>query len=508
MKNLSDLLSHAASCFPDNKAICFEGKSMSYIELEKSVSKLAKNLLHLGIKKGDVCSVFLYSNLEFCIFYFACFKIGAIVMPMSFRLKAEDLSYFIDYAKPKLILTQPELCHELEKNQASHKSWQLVMKDSLKKPAFKETVFLDDLLSLKPSKEYLYPDVGPDDVAAYFSTSGTTGLPKLVIFQHKQFLANAKNHARLLNYKQNDVTLAPLAICFNLPFGHQFLASLYSGACIELMATFDPQKVLEKIQSKNCTLLYMVSSMYSQVMKKIPENTLIDHTLRSCIVAGEAVPLAIHQRFKKLFGFFLTEGIGMSEALFYAINTKQGYKLGSQGPAVMGAKVKVCNEKKEDLPKNTMGEIWIKSEMATALGYLDHPVQTQKTLVDGWLKTGDLAVLDEEGYIWFCGRISSLIHKNGKKIAPMEIEAVFYQHPCVLEACVVGVTKNEKVQIKAYIALRLSTSTDEKALYDFIKLHLDSEKIPDKIEFLDDLPKGISNKIDRSALQKMADQGI
>lgn len=506
MNNITDLLSQASQCFDQSLALRLDERTLTFQELEENVSKLAQSLLHIGVKKGDVCAAYLFSNIEYCIFYLACFKIGAIVLPLSFRLKAVDLVYFIDYAKPILIISQQELIEELSQALSQHDQWDLLVIDSLNKHSFKKTFFWNDLLNKKHLKVLSFPNIGPEDIATYFSTSGTTGLPKLVIHQHKHFLANAENHAKLLGYKKDDVTLAPLAICFNLPFGHQFMASLYSGSCLELMPSFDPLKLLDKIKSKRCTLLYMVPSMYTQLLKHITDYTCIDHHLRACIVAGEAVPMALHEKFKEVFGLYLSEGIGMSEALFYAINIKQGYKLGSQGKSVIGSQVKVVDEEGHTAAIGSIGEIWIKSEMATSLGYLNRPIQNKQILCDGWLKTGDLAKIDREGYIWFRGRISSFISKNGLKIAPMEIEAIFYKHPFVLEACCVGVSAGGTVKIIAFISCKPNTTLESDKLIDYARQHLEAQACPDEIRFMDALPKGISNKIDRKTLQELAEK--
>lgn len=502
--SLSKLLDQAVSTWPNNIAIRYQNQNISYRDLQEQSNALAQSFIEQGFKKGDVVAAFLLSNPQFVTLYMACFRVGIILMPISFRISQEGLSYLIDHAEPKLIVTQNELLDKVINCKFQHNDWQLCLLEPTTNNINKPTLLWSDLISQGKNLKHPWPTVNEDDTATYFSTSGTTGAPKIVIHKHKNFLYNAEYHAKLLNYTEHDVTLAPLAICFNLPFGHQFMAALYTGACLELLPTFDPQQVLARIKSNQVSLLYMVPAMYSEVMKLINSNEEIKSKLRACLVAGEAVPLALHQRFKNIFGFYLTEGIGMSEALFYAINTKQNYKLGSQGPAVIGAEIKIKKEggeNPEELPNNQMGEIWIKSPTIMA-GYLNNPEQTKKTLINGWLRTGDLAELDEEGYVWFRGRISQLIHKDHHKIAPIEIEAALYQNPAVIEAGVVGV----KQTIVAYVVLLPNQKISETELLNFIKSKLDAYKLPQHIVILDKLPKGISNKIDRQQLQTLANQ--
>ncbi|MDO8953353.1 MAG: class I adenylate-forming enzyme family protein [Gammaproteobacteria bacterium] len=504
---ITNLLDRAVENWPANIALSYQGQAITYQTLRADVNSLAKSLMVLGLKKGDVLGVYLLSNPQFAMLYLACFRIGVIVSPMSFRLQADDLAYLIDYAKPSYIFSQSELLSVLLEARPDYQGWQLALLDKPAQSITKPYVLWDDLLESGTILDSEFPSIDAEDPATYFSTSGTTGQPKLVIHQHKQFLYNAEYHAQLLNITEQDVSLAPLAICFNLTFGHQFMAALYSGSTLELMPTFDPLKVLKRIQSKQITLLYMVPAMYSALLNCIPEAQLITHKLRSCIVAGEAVPLALHQKFKQVFGLYLSEGIGMSEALFYAINIRQGYKLGSQGPAVIGAEIKIMDEVGEkELALNEMGEIWIKSPTILT-GYLNKPEQTQKALINGWLRTGDLGQLDSEAYMWFRGRINSLILHRGHRIAPIEIEAALYQHPDVLEAAVLGVkAANGDNNIIAYVVCKADSVNAPADIQKFVQRTLPDYKWPSLIIPLDNLPRGISNKIDRRRLQEMADK--
>lgn len=488
---ITTLLNRAVEKWPKNIAIRFQTQSLNYTELQKNVNALAQGLMHKGIKKGDIIGGYLLSNPEFAILYLACFRIGAIVLPMSFRLTGEKLAYLIDYAKPKLIISQDVLLSQLSAAKPIYQEWELCTLEQ-------------DWQNLLENNNVAppFPIIEEEAVATYFSTSGTTGFPKLAIHKHKNFIANAKNHALLFRYTEKDVTLAPLAICFNLTFGHQFMASLYSGATLELLATFEPSEVLKRISSGEVTLLYMVSAMYSEVIKLIGKAQPLTHKLRACVAGGESTSLATQQKFKSLFGFYINDGIGMTELLFYGMNMHPEQKPGSQGRAVKGAFIKIMNPQ-GDSPVTTgeMGEIWVRSEAMFA-GYLDKPEQIAKTLIDGFVRTGDLGLLDEEDYLWFRGRISSLIHIQGQEVAPMEIEAAFYQYPDVLGAAVFQA--NQK--IIAFVSLNSKTATSIAELKNFIAKHLEAFKIPDRIILLDALPKGISNKIDRLVLQEAANQ--
>lgn len=501
---ISKLLDHAAKTWPNNMAIRYQDEIITYQDLQTQVNNLAQSLQAQGLKKGDVLAIYLLSNPQFAILYLACFKIGIIVMPLSFRLNNETLSYLIDYAKPKFIISQTDLITNLIKANPKHQNWQLCSLES-ESSSTRPCLHWQGLIDQGKNLNKPFPPINDEDTATYFSTSGTSGAPKLVIHQHKHFLYNAEYHAKLLKYTEHDTTLAPLAICFNLPFGHQFMAALYTGACLELMPTFEPKQVLERIKSKQVSLLYMVTAMYNEVIKLIPANEQINHNLRACLIAGEAVPTALHQRFHQIFNLYLSEGIGMSEALFYAINIKQNYKLGSQGSEVTGAEIKIKEdggENPKELGPKQMGEIWIKSHTITK-GYLDNPEQTKKSLIDGWLRTGDLGQLDDENYLWFRGRISQLISRDQYKISPTEIEAALYQNPDVLEAGIVGV--NNKKGDQDIIAFVVSKARPEELL-NFIKPKLETYKLPQNIVILEKLPKGISNKIDRQQLQTMANQ--
>lgn len=257
-------------------------------------------------------------------------------------------------------------------------------------------------------------------------------------------------------------------------------------------------------------MLYMMPVMYNKLATLAATSPPpIANQLRLCVVAGDVTPSSVFKRFKTCFGLDLCEGLGMTETQVYALNPVSGNKkIGSVGIPIDTLQVEIHDEQNRTLPDGKIGEIVVKGEVVTK-GYLNNPQATAETFRDDWFLTGDLGCFDHEGYLWFKGRKKQIIIRGGSNISPQEVEEAFYQYPDVLEAAAVGVP--DKIlgeRVKAYVVLKPgSTPISETEIINFARQRLADYKVPESVEFLDELPKGITGKIDRRRLREQTVSG-
>jgi long-chain acyl-CoA synthetase len=503
---LYDILKNAAQQSPSQIAVSFENRNYTYSELYLLTNKLAKSLLELGIKKGDRTSFFLYNCPEILLCYFACFKIGATVVPINYRLKTDELHYIINHSKPVILISQRNLFHEVAcvmQELTSLKHYYLI---DWKAGEFVQTQPFVTLLN-QNERVFSFPAIPPDTNAIVLYTSGTTGTPKGAVLTHSQLVTHTYHHTELVNYKSHDKTLVSLALANNFAFSHQMLAAIHAVATLEIIDCFNAQKVLSKIQQRGVTMLYMMPVMYHALVKLAETGQCpVPNKIRLAIVAGDTTPHVVFEYFNKYFGLELCEGMGMTETQIYALNPLgEGNKTGSVGKPVPYMEVTVLNDQAQSSPSGEVGEIAVKGDIVMR-SYLDNPKASAESFSNGWFLTGDLGCFDDDGYLWFRGRRKQLIVHDGSNISPQEVEEVFYHHPSVSEAGVVGVPDEEEGEIvKVFIALKPdAAAVSEQELLDFARHHIADYKLPESIRFIESLPKGSTGKIDRKQLKKYA----
>ncbi|MGK7907433.1 MAG: class I adenylate-forming enzyme family protein [Synechococcus sp.] len=501
---LSQILDRTSERCPQQIAISFGDRTYTYAELKDLADQLARSLIELGIRKGDRIGVFLFNCPEMLLCYYACFKIGAVVVPILHCLKSAELKYIINHSQPKLLISQRAIFSEaisIEKELPSVEKYYLI--DGRPKdlgPARSLAELLNENL-----QGTVLPEVDRNDVAIVIYTSGTTGKPKGVPLTHGQLTEHTVSHAKLVDYCSSDRTLLCLALCCNFGFSHQMLPAAYTGATLEIVPRFEPETVLDIVLNRGITMLYMMPVMYNEMIQiAASRGHSLSNQLRLCVVAGDATPLSVFNQFRHYFGLDLCEGLGMTETQIYTLNPLgKNKKLGSVGLPVSYMQVEVQDDRGQTLPTGTVGEVVVKGSIVTK-GYLNNPEATTQSFRDNWFRTGDLGYFDEDGYLWFKGRIKQIIIRGGSNISPQEVEEAFYQHPDVLEAAAIGLPDpkwGEKV--KAYVALKPeSNPISEEAMLDYVRHRIADYKVPEYIEFVRSLPKGVTGKIDRRRLRE------
>jgi len=493
---------HTAVIFEDNRK---EGKptyTFTYRELNERVNRLANALLEKGICKGDRVATFCYNCNQMLETYFAVSKIGAIIVPLNFRLEAPETTFMLRDSGSKAIVFQDcfgEIIRSLQPSVHIPSSSYFVIGE---KGSSWESY--EELLKRSSPEEPEVEGAEIDEPQMIMYTSGTTGIPKGALMSHKKTFYNTLNAQIYFDLTSRDIMLVVMPLFHSGGLNICALPILYQGGTAVIQSAFKPKETLALIQKYKVTAGLVVPTMLNFFLKKGG----IDHfdlsSLRILMIGGEPLPVALIEEFEKR-NICIRQVFGQTETsiqLCQMPNEKDGKKKGSVGRSVFHADIRLVDEKGKDVGPGEVGELILKGP-TQMLGYWNNPEETAKTIKDGWLYTGDLARMDEEGYVYIVDRARDVIISGGENIYPAEIERVYACNPKILEAAVIGVPDDKWGEVgKALIVLKEGeTMTDEEAI-GFLKGKLAKYKIPKQVEFTDEFPKTASGKIKKSELKK------
>jgi long-chain acyl-CoA synthetase len=506
--NLSSRLTEIATKQPTKEAYIFQGTSCTYAELNASISKFASGLSQMGVNKGDHVALLLGNSPYFVIGLYGALRAGATVIPINPIYTADEISYILNNGDVKTVIALDLLIPLLEKMeerlpQVEHmiicetpqgKEQGIALPEKMKSFA---TVIADGTVT------YQGPDLADDDTAVILYTSGTTGKPKGAMLTHKNLYSNAQDSANYLKISDDDRVIA------TLPMFHVFCltvalnAPLMNGGTVIIVPKFSPAEIFKVAKEYKATVFAGVPTMYNFLLQ-YPEGNPEDlQTLRLCISGGASMPVALLKNFEKKFKVIISEGYGLSEAspvtCFNPLDRPR--KPGSIGTSIINVENKVVNELGEEVPIGEVGELIVRGPNVMK-GYYKMPEETAAAIRDGWLYTGDLAKMDEEGYFYIVDRKKDMIIVGGYNVYPREVEEVLYNHPDVVEVAVVGVPDpNFGEAVKCFVVSKNASLTEED-LIAYCREHLAKYKVPSSIEFLEELPKNTTGKILRRVLKE------
>jgi len=496
--NLSERLRSNAQHDPNRLAYDYLGEQVTYQELDDSVNRFAYQLAAKGIGKGDVVALLLGNNPYFVIAYYGVIRTGAIVVPINPTFTSRELSYILTTSSCKLIIAHSALQPVLNGLRGQLAELQSIIyaepiENELNMELMMEEV--DESISL--------PELDEEDVAVILFTSGTTGNPKGAMLTHRNLYSNAVACCDLFEMTRDDRIIAVLplfhvfcmTVCMNAP--------ITCGSSMVIMPKFSPVDVVNTIRDTRATLFAGVPTMYNYIMQ-LPNASASDFSsIRFAASGGAPMPVSLLENFSERFQVQIQEGYGLSEAspvtLFNPIRGKR--KPGSVGLDIPSVINKVVDSEGIEVPRGEIGELIVKGPNVMK-GYLGMPEETSLTIKDDWLYTGDLATMDEEGYIYIVDRKKDLILVGGYNVYPREVEEVLYQHPAIIEAAVIGVPDEQLGEaVKAYIVRKDSGLMDEE-IRAFLQDKLVKYKVPKYIEYIVELPKNSSGKILRKSLRE------
>ena len=480
--NLGDLLHTAAGRNPTKAAVILGDRIVTYQELDGTATQLARQFLLDGCNPGDRIAIHWSNSIEVVTLFFACFKAGLVAVPVNVRMKTPEIAYVLAHSKAVMCFSQPELA------------------DLAKEASVCPVHTLVEI----GAPENTLQQIDEDQPALILYTSGTTARPKGVTHTHRSLLDTARLMVSVAPHSFDSVLVLTQMMhasginCDLVP------AILCEGTAV-LVPAFDAALALDLIERHKCSYTMGLPSLVQFMLEEQTRKPRNVSSLKTFIAGGDAVPVSMQERFQALFGIPLREGYGMTESLPSILNPAEGIRPGTLGKPVHRAEVRIVGENGNDLGDGQVGEIAVKSP-ANCVGYWDDPVATNETLREGWLYTGDLGRRDKDGYYWFEGRKKEIIIRGGSNISPQEVEEGIVSHPAVLEAAVIGMPDGaygEKVV--AFAALRAGFTVDEIELREYAKARLADYKVPSRILFLDELPKGITGKLQRRVLKGMVE---
>ncbi len=518
------ILEHGSSLSPRGVALRFYGRSTHYDELREASLRLAGGLKGLGIKEGERVALLLPNSPPYPISYFATLALGAVVVQLNPLYTAHEVESLLEDSGSNTVITLSPL---LEKVAPALKKGILKrvilapLQDYLpaglgilfrlkclkERGRYKE--LREKLLSFRglmerppiPPNEEIDPRSHP---AVLQYTSGTTGTPKAVILTHYNIVANAMQ-LRAWGPQIEDGKEVILCV---IPFFHAYgmsaamNAGLYMGARLVLMPRFDPQKAIETIRREGVTMLPGIPTLYSALITAAKERQVRLPTVRTCISGGATLPEEVAVGMEEMIGGMVVEGYGLSEAspVTHANPLNEGRRFGSIGIPLPDTEARIVDPATgEPLPPNRIGELVVKGPQVMK-GYWKREEETRETLRDGWLYTGDLARMDEEGFFYLDERKKDIIISGGYNISPREVEDVLLRHPDVLEAAVVGVENPEKGEVpQAHLVTRQEVSQDE--IVQFCRKRLAPFKVPKSVVFHRELPKNMLGKVLKKELK-------
>ena len=363
-------------------------------------------------------------------------------------------------------------------------------------------IFVED--PLPPPQESLEPARGSDDAAMLLYTSGTTGVPKGVVLTHRNLVRNVESSYEHLSIPEDYVFLGVLPFFHSFGITTSMLLPLLRGCSAVYVAKFSPQRVLEAIARHRVTVAFAVASMFRALLRTgRPPDLDLSH-LRLPIAGGEALGVPLARRFQEVMGIPLLEGYGLTETSpTVSVNLPDRHRLGSVGPMLSWVEAQVADDQERPLPAGAEGELWLRGDCVTP-GYYRRPADNAAAFAPGgWFRTGDLARIDADRFLWITGRKKDLIISAGEKISPNEVESVLHQHPAVFEAAVIGVPDETRGEVaKAFITLREGAKADAAELAAFCRERLARYKVPALFEFHSELPHSPTGKVLKLALRK------
>jgi long-chain acyl-CoA synthetase len=487
MPNVADLLTRAAAERPDRVAIKVDEAELSYAALEQAATRTAAFMSARGVRPGDRVALMLPNVRYFPICYYGALRAGAAVVPMNVLLKEREVAFHLGDSDATLLLAWHE-CADAARAGAAQTDAECV----LVTPGEFEA-----MIGHSPQA----PEVverRPDDTALILYTSGTTGTPKGAELTHDNLLRNVEATVSIFGLDERSVTLGAL------PFFHAFgqtcalNATVSVGGCLTLIPRFDGARALEILQRDRVTVFEGVPTMYAAMLNDGLADETDTSSLEVCVSGGAAMPVEIMRAFEQKFGCAILEGYGLSETSPVASFNRRDRerKPGSIGLPIDGVEMRVIDDDGAEVSQGEIGEIAIRGHNVMK-GYWRREKATGEAIdEDGWFKTGDLARIDEDGYFFIVDRKKDLVIRGGYNVYPREVEEVFYEHPDVLAAAVIGIPHAELgEEVGAAIVLKSGAHATPGELREFVKERIAAYKYPREVWLVDALPLGPTGKV-------------
>lgn len=516
---LADYWRMAVLSAPDKHAVIdVRGAERTYAELDDEANRLAAFLQLQGVEPGDVVSFQLPGWVEFTLVYVACLKVGAVANPLMPNLRAEEVSYALDKCASKVLFTPARyrnfayapMIRKVRDRCASLREVVVVEKgeDPEDQLTLREALhaFSPDSLLQDCTRDVSSCRVSADDLAAVLFTSGSEGFPKGVMLTHNNIIASERAFAAVLNITHLDTMLMPAPVAHATGFHHGVSISFLMGGTSVLQDIFTPEESLRLIEEQRCTCAMGSTPFLFDLLRSLCKSPYDISSLRYFLCGGAPVPSHLVDQAHQC-GFKVISVYGSTESVPHTVvrlDDPAARSVFSDGKALPGIEVKVVDKERRPVPAGVEGEE-VSRGPNVFMGYLHEPERTAKLLEDGWYYSGDLCVMDKDGYIRITGRKKDVIVRGGENISSVEVENILAQHPCVREAAVVAMP-DPRLGERACAFVVLEAPCVDLTLAEvqafFVEKDVAKFKIPERIELVPELPRTPSGKVKKFLLRE------
>ena len=464
----------------------------------------------IGFASKDRVAMIAGNSEEFIIALFAILKIGAVVVPINTFLKREEFEYILNDCSAKLLISSPAYAKETKNLISSTTVEKIVWTEDYDNLDERNYSFTEITGSMETHEQLSNPPK-LDDLACIVYTSGTTGKPKGAMLSHRNIFSNSIAAKIIFNIIEKDRFLVFLPMFHSFTLSIMVILPIYTSSSIVIVRSVFPfSNVLKQALLKRVTVFLGVPTLYNALVKaKIPWYFMWFNKIRVFISGSAPLSEQVINDFNKKFkNAVLTEGYGLSECSpAVAVNRLDKQKPLSVGLPLLGTEIKIVNDEMIEVPVGEIGEIIVKGDCVMQ-GYLNRPDATDETIVNGWLLTGDLGKVDDEGFLYIVDRKKDLIISKGINIYPREIEEVIYKYDGVDAVAVVGVRNSANdEEVMAFVQPKEDIELKELEIKRYLKSHLANFKIPKHIYFVKELPKNATGKVLKRVLKEQIQKG-
>ncbi len=512
---LTETLLKACKFFPKKRAIVCGGDRWTYQEFYERINRLSHCLKDWGVRKEDKVAILQPNCHTFLETYYAVAQMGAISVPINIRLSSGEIAFILQDSESKVLVVDPMFQDKIDAIRGKMPKIEKILWTG-KQSGEKDRLDLNYEASLSQagSEEFPRPLLSDEDTAQIYYTSGTTGRPKGVMLSHKNVTVHALGTIAEIHLTDKDVWIhvAPL---FHLADAWATWAVTWVGGTHVIVREFSPKVVLEAIEKERVTLTNLIPTMLN-LMVNDPDVGKYDYrSLRVLLSGGAPIAPEVVRKIVETFKCDYVQTYGMTETSPYltlSILKEHLERLpyedrlrfkSKTGREFVGVELKVVNDQGMEIKKDEqeVGEIIVRGDIVTK-GYWKLPEETAKSIRDGWLYTGDMAVMDEEGYVTIVDRKKDMILTGGENVYSTEVENVLYMHPAILECAVVGVPDAKWGEaVKGIVVLKPGQNATEQEIIQFCKERMAHYKAPKSIDFIEGLPRTGSGKIHKKGLR-------
>jgi len=479
-------------------ALRTDAGDLTYADVQRRANRMAWWLAQSGLQPEERVMIALPDGPEFVAALFGTLKLGAVVVMVNPGLAPEEIAALLDYTRVRAIVTAGPGAANFRSAAETTASVRatLIAEEGRGDPEL-------------PGFDRAFENARThrDDPAIWLFSGGTTGRPKAVIQSHRSFAYTTECYARrVIGYGENDVTLSVPKLFFGYATGSNLFFPFRAGGSTVLFSEpATPEAIFDRVRRFRPSLLVNVPTMIQRMVAHADARAQDFSSLRACTSAGEALPEELDRRWRETFGVELLDGLGTAEMWHIFVSNRPGEaRAGTVGRVVPGFEVKVCDDDGRELPREETGWLHVRGG-ARAIGYWRHHQKTEQAFRGEWYVSGDLVLMDEDGFLTYQGRGDELLKVSGKWLAPAEVEGCLLQHEEVAECAVVGMPDaNGLVKPVAFVVARTARNGLDDELRAFVRERLAAYKHPREVRFLAALPRTHLGKVDRGALRRGA----